>query len=309
MTRADQLARRLGQNMSESLGVRGPVANDLPPQAHAAPGAAAAHGDTPEDGRSRDRQAGLLELSRITPDPDQPRKTFDEEALSQLAESLKTTGQLQPIRVRWSQALGKWVIISGERRYRAAHLAGMKALACQFVEQSLSETEVRQQSLIENLLREDLRPIEAAQGYRQLMDLNGWTIQQVADALSIAKGTVSKALALLKLPEDIRAQVEEGRIAPTAAYEISRVEGEGAQRELARRVVDEGIRRDDTGQLVGKTARPKAKKSKAAAPSTTKVFEVQGAKLSITWPKGYVSPEEIIAALSEALGQLTGRAA
>src|SRR4051812_30235147 len=128
MSRADQLARLLGDNMSESLGVRGPAANDpvMPPSPMA--------GESPEDGRSRDRQAGLLDLSRIIPDPEQPRKTFDEESLEHLARSLKTTGQLQPIRVRWSKPHGKWVIIAGERRYRAALRVGYKSIACQFVD-------------------------------------------------------------------------------------------------------------------------------------------------------------------------------
>ena len=138
------------------------------------------------------------------------------------------------------------------------------------------------------------------------MDLNGWTIQQVADALSITKGTVSKALALLKLPEDIRAQVEEGQIAPTAAYEISRVEGEGAQRELARRVVDEGMKRDDAGQLVGKARRSRGGQAK---PSTTKTFEVAGGRVMITWTRESVGPEDVIAALGEAIAQAKGMAA
>jgi ParB family chromosome partitioning protein len=143
MSRANQLAKLLRDNMGESLDVRGPVANDP------APAPIPMAGEGPEEGR----------------------KTFGEGSLEQLAQSLKTTGQLQPIRVRWIKPHGKWVIISGERRYLAAIRAGFKSIACQFVDQELSETKVRQQSLIENLLREDLRPIEAAHGYRQLMDL------------------------------------------------------------------------------------------------------------------------------------------
>ena len=135
------------------------------------------------------------------------------------------------------------------------------------------------------------------------MDLNGWTMQQVADALNITKGTVSKALSLLKLPEDIQAQVEEGQIAPTVAYEISRVEGEGAQRELARRVVDEGLKRDDAGQLAGKARRGRGGRAK---PSTTKVFEVDGARVTVTWARESVGPEDIIAALGEAIAQAEG---
>ena len=127
------------------------------------------------------------------------------------------------------------------------------------LDRPLTESEIRQESLIENLLREDLRPIEAANGYQQLMELNGWTMQQVADALNISKGAVSKALSLLKLPEDIQGQVEQGDISPSAAYEVSRLKDEAAQRELAARIVSEGMQRDEAGEAVGKTARPREK--------------------------------------------------
>jgi ParB family chromosome partitioning protein len=297
MSRAEQLTQRLEKNMNESLGVR--LAT---PEAPAVAGKVIP-GFSPEDGRTRDRQAGHMELDRIMPDPDQPRKTFTEESLQHLARSLKTAGQLQPIRVRWNAEHGMWVIISGERRYRAAVLAGLKTIACLFIDRPLTESEIRQESLIENLLREDLRPIEAAQGYRELMALNNWTIQEVAEALNITKGTVSKALSLLKLPPDIQAEVDEGRISASAAYEVSRLDGEDAQRELAGRIVTEGLKRDEAGEAVGKTARPKAKGSRSGA-TTTKVLKVTGARLSITWQKKTVRPKDIIDALEEALAQV-----
>jgi ParB family chromosome partitioning protein len=258
---------------------------------------------SPEDGRTRDRQAGHMELDRIMPDPDQPRKTFTEESLQHLARSLKTAGQLQPIRVRWNAEHTKWIIISGERRYRAAVLAGLKTVACLFVDRPLTESEIRQESLVENLLREDLRPIEAAQGYRELMTLNNWTIQEVAEALNVTKGTVSKALSLLKLPPDIQAEVDEGKISPSAAYEVSRLDGEEAQRELAARIVTEGLKRDEAGEAVGKASRPKSKGAQPKA-TTTKVLNVTGARLSITWQKKMVRPKDIIDALEEALAQV-----
>jgi ParB family transcriptional regulator, chromosome partitioning protein len=297
MSRAEQLAERLGRNMNESLGVR-----LMTPENQAVTGKVIP-GVSPEDGRTRDRQAGHMELDRIMPDPDQPRKTFTEESLRQLAQSLKTAGQLQPIRVRWNADHAKWVIISGERRYRAAIIAGLKTIACLFVDRPLTESEIRQESLIENLLREDLRPIEAAQGYRQLMEMNGWTIQQVAEALNITKGTVSKSLSLLKLPPDIQAQVDEGKISPSAGYEVSRLDGEAAQRELAARIVTDGLKRDETGEAVGKTSRPKAKNAEPKA-TTTKVLHVTGAKLSITWQKKTVRNKDIIDALEQALAQV-----
>jgi ParB family chromosome partitioning protein len=246
-----------------------------------------------------------MEIERIIPDPDQPRKYFSEESLEQLAASLKKTGQLQPIRVRWSEQNAKWVIISGERRFRAALLAGLKTVSCLFSDKPLTESEIRQESLIENLLREDLRPIEAANGYQQLIELNGWTMQQVADALNISKGAVSKALSLLKLPEDIQEQVEQGTISPSSGYEVSRLKDEAAQRELASRIVSEGLKRDEAGVAVGKTVRPR-QKALEKTPTTVKVLNVSGARLSITLQKKTVRTSDIIRVLEEALAQLRG---
>jgi ParB family transcriptional regulator, chromosome partitioning protein len=299
MSRAEKLAERLSGNMSESLGVRlatpesqGVTARNIPSV-------------SPEDGRTRDRLAGHMEVERIVADPDQPRKFFSEESISQLAASLKKTGQLQPIRVRWSPQHSKWVIISGERRYRAALVAGLKTVSCLFSAKPLTESEIRQESLIENLLREDLRPIEAANGYQQLMELNGWTMQQVAEALNVSKAAVSKALSLLKLPEDIQDQVEQGAISPSSGYEVSRLKDEGSQRELATRIVTEGLKRDETGEAVGKVARPR-EKTVEKRPTTTKVLNVSGARLSITWQKKTVRTRDIIQVLQEALDQVQG---
>jgi ParB family chromosome partitioning protein len=305
MSRTDQLARRLDENMSESFGVRKAPAHDraLPAPMGTIPR------ESQEEGRLRDRQAGRLELSRVIPDPGQPRKTFPEESLRQLAESLKTHGQLQPIRVRWSPEHGKWIIVYGERRYRAACLAGLETITCQFIDRPLSEVDVRQQSLIENLLREDLRPIEASRGYEQLMELSGWSIGEVAEALGISKGTVSKALALLRLPADIQTLVNDGCLGAAAAYEVSRLEGEEAQRVLAQRILNEGLRRDDAGREVGKAARPRGGRPRAVEPVTSKSLSVGSATLTITWPRESVTREDVIAVLREALNLVAGEAA
>ncbi|MDQ2623322.1 MAG: ParB/RepB/Spo0J family partition protein [Actinomycetota bacterium] len=309
MSRAEKLASRLAGNMKESLGVRlaVPEGRDA---VDSTPGGIPSV--SPEDGRTRDRLAGHMEIDRIIPDPDQPRKFFSEESISQLSASLQRTGQLQPIRVRWSEEHGKWIIISGERRYRAAMLAGLKTISCSFTDKPLTESEIRQESLIENLLREDLRPIEAANGYQQLMDLNGWSMQQVAEALNVSKGAVSKALSLLKLPEDVQEQVEQGVISPSSGYEVSRLKDERSQRELAARIVSEGLKRDEAGTAVGKTARPKAKKGGGAKvgeakPTTTKTFTVADAKLTITWPRRAVETRDVVLVLEELLAQIKGR--
>lgn len=296
MNRAQKLAQRLSGNMSESLGVRLVTNDALQGQGKSIPT------ESPEDGRTRDRLAGHMEIERIIPDPEQPRKSFPEESIAQLADSLKKAGQLQPIRVRWNDEHKKWVIISGERRYRAALKAGIKTIACQFVDRPLTESEIRQESLIENLLREDLRPIEAAQGYRQLIEMNGWTVQQVADALNITKGTVSKALSLLKLPEDIKAQINEGLLSPSAAYEVSRLSDADSQRELVSRILNEQLKRDEAGVAVGKASRPKSH-GKASKAIFTKVIQVDGAKVTITFAKKVIRTRDIVKALRDALAE------
>src|SRR4051812_20790987 len=126
---AESLQRRFGQNLSESLGVRTDEVRVMPtPDAHFP------RETGPDDGRSRARDAGHMEVERIVPDPDQPRKEFSPDAIDRLAASIRKHGQLQPIRVRWDAGLGKWVVISGERRYRAAVQAGLKTVACIFTD-------------------------------------------------------------------------------------------------------------------------------------------------------------------------------
>ncbi len=168
----------------------------------------------PDEGRTRARDAGHMELTRIVPDPDQPRKEFTEDAIERLSASLLKHGQLMPIRVRWNPTLAKWVVISGERRYRAALRAGLKSVACIFAEDGLTHSEILQEQIIENLLREDLKPVEQARAYRQLMDLHGWTAKELAGELQVSQGAISKSLALLTLPHDLQAQVETGVLSP-----------------------------------------------------------------------------------------------
>ncbi|MBN9520137.1 ParB/RepB/Spo0J family partition protein [bacterium] len=308
MKATDRLASQFGNTMMESLGHRDPQA--ITPSTPKV--VAMADQST---GRRMLREAAHIEIERITPDPNQPRKTFTEENLTSLAESLKSRGQLQPIRVRWSQDLGKFVIISGERRYRAATLAQLKTLACVVVEGELTETELRIDQLVENLLREDLKPVESARSYKELMGLNGWTVQQLADSLKIGKGTVSKALALLDLPDDIQHQVESGAIPASAAYELAKLPTADAQRELAARIVAEGLKRDEVTAAVGEANGKKPRKvqeptgeEKPKATVTKREFEVGNAKVVIIWHKKTVRQRDIIAALEAALAEARGPA-
>jgi ParB family chromosome partitioning protein len=259
MSAADRLLKRLEGNISQSLGVRtaageaADVGHDEPTRARDAAG--------PSVGRSRARALGLMDIRNITPDPEQPRKDFDEEALRHLSESLKKFGQLLPIRVRWEERLGKWMIISGERRYRAALAAGMESVTCHFVEEDLSSSQILEEQVVENCLREDLRPVEQARAYRALMEANAWSARRVAEELHLASSTVVKALALLQLPEGIQEQVDAGTIPASAAYELSRL-GPADQESLAGQITTEGLTRDRAVALVRKTAGRKPVRSR-----------------------------------------------
>jgi ParB family chromosome partitioning protein len=304
---AESLQRRFGSNLSESLGVRAGVAAGGAP-----PPAAFPRETSPDDGRTRARDAGHMEIDRIVPDPDQPRKEFADDAIDRLAASLLKHGQLMPIRVRWDAAIGKWLVISGERRYRAALRAGLKTVACVFADDGLSPSEVLQEQIIENLLREDLKPIEQARAYRQLMDLHGWTAKELSGELHVSQGAISKSLTLLTLPAELQGQVDDGAIPATAAYEVAKVEDRAVQREIARRIVDEDLTRDAAAEVVreasGKPARPGGPKAKgrggAPARGSTRIYKAAGARVAVTFPRKSVRIEEILDALEEAARQV-----
>jgi ParB family chromosome partitioning protein len=155
----------------------------------------------------------------LTADPNQPRKFFDPELLERLAASLKERGQPQPVRVRWDETMQRWILIAGERRLRAAALAGMPRLAAVEAspDQTLSEDEIREEQLVENCVREDLRPIEQAHAYEALMKARGLSQRQLAEGLHIGQATIAKALALSGLAPAIQEAVDAGTIAPATA--------------------------------------------------------------------------------------------
>ncbi len=179
---------------------------------------------SPKDiGRRANRSFGRIDIERIQPDPQQPRTEFDDEALERLAASIRDKGQLAPIRVRWSEPDACWLIVSGERRWRAAQRAGIRAIDCFFLEQLLTPTQILEEQLIENLLREDLQPIEEAESFQHLMQVNGWNGKQLASALNVSPTRISRALALLKLPHEMRTRIDSGELSARAGYELSRL--------------------------------------------------------------------------------------
>ena len=254
------------------------------------------------------KRAFLIPVDRIVPDPEQPRREFDPEGLRELAESLKTRGQLQPVRVRWDEPSGNWVLISGERRWRAAALAGLPSLQAVEAKGTLTPDEILEDQLVENCLREDLKPIEQARAFKSLMDVRGWSHRQLAEQLHIAPSAVSQALALLKLPDAVQESVEVGNLAPSAAYELSKVNDPEDQARLAAQVVAERLSRTETAEAVRRTSSRtitgkgrRASKDRKAKP---RVFRTKaGTRVTVESRKA-LDNESILVELAEVMDQI-----
>jgi ParB family transcriptional regulator, chromosome partitioning protein len=233
-------------------------------------------------GRRPLRNVGRIIVSQVIPDPDQPRIEFSEAELEQLALSIRDKGQISPIQVRWSESLEKWIIISGERRWRAAQRAGVAEIDCYFQEGELTPSEILEQQLIENCLRVDLKPIEEAKAFAALMKLNEWSGKDVAQALRIHPSRVSRALALLKLPEGIQEQVSLGNIPARSAYEISKLPDPRSQAALAQEAVAGKL---PHGQAA-RTVRQLSGKPKTPSRSTSQTFFADnGWKVTVSSPR------------------------
>ena len=151
----------------------------------------------------------LLPIAQVEPGLKQPRKRFDQETLAALAESIRLHGILQPLTVR-RLASGYYQIIAGERRWRAAKLAGLREVPAVIVE--ADDRKVMELGLIENLQREDLNPMEEAMGYQALIEEYGLTQEEAARRVGKSRPAVANALRLMALPDAVRALVEEGRL-------------------------------------------------------------------------------------------------
>jgi ParB family chromosome partitioning protein len=285
MGKMDQLRRSAGGNVAESMGAGLEAgAPMLVPGSGAGPRPAPAH----LIGVVRSKDVAQIQLDRIAADPDQPREDFDAESMNRLAESMKARGQLQPIRVRWDEGRGVYVIVCGERRWRAAGLAGLPSVACVIVDGPLSASDLLAIQLVENALREDLKPIEQAKAYRLLMERNGWSTRQVARELSVAQPQVVRTLALLSLPEAVKAQVEQGALAPATAYEIGKLGDADAAAALAEQVVAEKLTRQEAVAAVRQRKSGRgAAEGVAAGRSGLKEFRVSaGVVVTVKYRKG-----------------------
>ncbi|MBQ8200991.1 MAG: ParB/RepB/Spo0J family partition protein [Clostridia bacterium] len=178
-----------------------------------------------------------IAIGDIDPNPDQPRHAFAEEGISQLAQSIRDQGMLQPILVVPMNG-GRYRIVAGERRWRAARMAGLDTVPC--VVRELDVVQQMEIALIENLQREDLNPIEVAQGIQSLMKQCGYTQETVANRLSKSRPAVANLLRLLTLPEDVIAMVRQGTLSAGHARVLAGLESNDMKQSLARRTIAEG---------------------------------------------------------------------
>ena len=193
-----------------------------------------------------------LSVDKISPNRDQPRRTFNRDELQELADSIATHGVLQPLVV---QVEGDgYRIIAGERRFRAARLAGLSSVPA--VVRTTKGIEHLELALVENLQRADLNPVDEARGYRRLMELGGHTQDQVARRVGKNRVTVTNALRLLKLPDDILTAVERGDITAGHARALLAVPDDAARSELFDRVMDERLSVRATEEAVHEPSTP-----------------------------------------------------
>lgn len=179
-----------------------------------------------------------LRIMEIEPNHDQPRKDFDEKALSELAESIEQHGVLQPLVVR-PLSNGAYQLVAGERRWRAARIAGLTEVPV--VIKELSDEEVIEIAMIENLQREDLNPLEEALGYRYMMDELGITQEQAAEKVGKSRPAVANALRLLKLPDEVQEMIKNNLISPGHARALLGFDSEDMIIQTAKLIVKEDL--------------------------------------------------------------------
>ncbi len=214
-----------------------------------------------------------LPLESISLNPRQPRQHIDEESLAELAASIREHGILQPVIVQENED-GQYSLVAGERRYRAARLAGLHAIPA--VVKDLSPAEVMEIALIENLQREDLNPVEEAMAYKQLLEEFGFTQEQLARRIGKSRPTVANMLRLLQLPEDVLQSLGDGRLTMGHARALLSLQQEAKILQAAEYVTDNGLSVRATEEMVNKLLSPEKKTQRAgrkdALPKAEDIF-------------------------------------
>lgn len=260
-------------------------------------GAAAPRRQLPQ-GISVDDEGTLwVNPTLLKPNPHQPRQFFDEEKLSELTESVKREGVLSPIIIE-DAGDGSFYIIAGERRTRAARAAGLEKVPVQL--RTYSDTRKLEVALIENIQRTDLNPVEEAEAYMQLMQMEGITQEEVAEKVGKSRSAVANTLRLLKLPEEMRKNLASGELSSGHARALLSVSDPAARQSLFKRISSQGLSvrqaEKEAGELnsqlsgaaPGKAARAEKKRDPNYADLEQKFIESLGTKVQLrgSWDKG-----------------------
>ena len=251
----------------------------------------------------------LIGIDQLDPNPLQPRVEIGD--LSELISSVKEHGVLEPLLVRPSAIKGRWMIIAGERRWRAATAAGLREVPC--VEMDVDEEVVAEIALIENMQRKDLTPWEEADGLASLCQRFGYTHEDVARKIGKSRSTVTEALALATIPEEIREECRRADInGKSTLLQVVRQPDEASMRQVIKDIAGKGLKRDD----LRAARRPKPSRESDGAGTVTGeslkpyVFKYElpevNARLELRFEKSSPAKEEIVAALRVVLGALEG---
>ena len=220
-----------------------------------------------------EHSSSLVKISEIEPNVDQPRKQFDQTALEELADSIREHGILQPLVVR-PLSMGGYQLVAGERRWRAARLAGLSEVPV--IVRELTDAQVMEIALVENLQREDLNPIEEANGYKRLMDEFQMTQQEVAQRVNKSRPVIANAVRLLSLPSPVQTQVEQGELSAGHARALAALSDEKTILQLAKRSQEEHWTVRDMEQAVKRELSPTGERQTALKlPADSFYTEVQ----------------------------------
>ena len=226
-----------------------------------------------------------VKLLDIEPNREQPRKQFDEEALSELSDSIAQHGVLQPLLVR-PMPDGGYQLVAGERRWRASRMAGLTEVPV--VIRDLTDAQVAELALVENLQRENLNPLEEANGYKELSEKFGYTQEKISEIVGKSRPSIANALRLLNLPEDVQEMVSAGSLAMGHARAILSLPDDKMKTELAKLVIQNDLSVRETERIARNMVKEAPKKSKAKKrnpyydEAELALSEVLGRKVKIT---------------------------
>lgn len=226
-----------------------------------------------------------VKLMDIEPNREQPRKQFDEEALAELSDSIAQHGVLQPLLVR-PMPDGGYQLVAGERRWRASRMAGLTEVPV--VIRDLTDAQVAELALVENLQRENLNPLEEANGYKELSDKFGYTQEKISEIVGKSRPSIANALRLLNLPEDVQEMVSKGSLSMGHARAILSLPDDKMKTDLAKLVIQNDLSVRETERITRNMVKEAPKKSKAKKrnpyydEAELALSEVLGRKVKIT---------------------------